>query len=46
MKKLEIPLTEGYQPAVKNDNSQTRGYQPQNVSTQNGAAKKQPPRKP
>lgn len=48
MTKIRLPKMEGYQPSVKifSDNVQTRGYQPQNVTTTNTSSNQSPPKKP
>jgi hypothetical protein len=48
MTKIRLPLTEGYQPSIKilSDNLQTKGYQPQKVTTTNTSSSQSPPKKP
>lgn len=46
MTKIRLPAIEGYQPSIRPDNIQTRGYQPQQVTTTTASANKAPPKKP
>lgn len=45
MTKIRLPAMDGYQPSIRSDNTQTRGYQPQKVTT-TASANKTPPKKP
>ena len=46
MTKIRLPAMDGYQPSIRSDNIQTRGYQPQQVTTTTASANKTPPKKP
>lgn len=48
MTKIRLPAMDCYQPAVKilSDNLQTKGYQPQKVTTTNTSSNQAPPKKP
>lgn len=46
MTKIRLPAMDGYQPSIRPDNTQTRGYQPQQVITTTVSTNKAPPKKP
>ncbi|HCI3538981.1 TPA: hypothetical protein NOZ40_003393 [Acinetobacter baumannii] len=46
MSKIRLPAMDGYQPSSKLNDSQTRGYQPQQVTNTTTSPNKAPPKKP
>lgn len=46
MSKIRLPAMDGYQPSSRLNDSQTRGYQPQQVTNTTTSSNKAPPKKP
>lgn len=46
MSKIRLPAMEGYQPSSRPNDSQTKGYQPQQVTNTTTPSNKTPPKKP
>ena len=46
MSKIRLPAMDGYQPSSRLNDSQTRGYQPQQVTNTTTSSNKAPSKKP